>query len=118
MCALWTRGAGPRVTRFVREEMTKADFPMWARAARSIAARYKRGTPLDALAALSPPVPTLHLCVATPDSDTIAVQRDFAGRHPWFDVLPITASSHFPMLEIPDEMADAIVRFRADRSLR
>jgi pimeloyl-ACP methyl ester carboxylesterase len=118
MFAQWTRGAGPRVTRFVREEMTKADFPMWARAGRSIAARYKRGTPLDALAALSPPVPTLHLCVATPDSDTIAVQRDFAERHPWFAVAPLAASSHFPMLEIPDAMADAIARFRAERSLR
>ena len=118
MFAAWTRGAGPRVTRFVREEMSRADFPMWARAARSISARYKRGTPLDALAALSPAVPTLHLCVATPDSDTIAVQREFAGRHPWFEVVPLAASSHFPMLEIPDEMAGAIARFRAERSLR
>jgi pimeloyl-ACP methyl ester carboxylesterase len=116
--AMWTRGAGPRVTRYVREEMSQADFSMWSRAARSIAARYKRGTPLDALAALSPAVPTLHLCVATPDSDTIAVQREFGLRHPWFEVAPLAASSHFPMLEIPDEMAAAIARFRAERSLR
>lgn len=118
MFAMWTRGAGPRVTRFVREEMSRAEFPMWARAARSIAARYKRSTPLDALAGLTPPIPTVHLCVATPDSDVIAVQREFAERHPWFAVVPLAASSHFPMLEIPDEMADAIGRFLTERSLR
>lgn len=112
MFELWTRGASPRVTRFVREEMGRAEFPMWARAARAISTRYRQGSPLDALARLTPPVPTLHLCVAAPDSDVIAEQREFAADHPWFAVLPLPAASHFPMLEVPDEMAEAIGRFR------
>jgi pimeloyl-ACP methyl ester carboxylesterase len=117
MFETWTRGASPRVTRFVREEMSKAEFPMWSRAARAIAARYKQGTPLDALARLAPPVPTLHMCVAAQDSDVVAEQRQFAASHPWFEVAPLAAASHFPMLEIPDEMADEIARFRLERRI-
>jgi pimeloyl-ACP methyl ester carboxylesterase len=112
---LWTRGASPRVTRFVREEMGRAEFSMWARAARAISTRYKQGRPLDALARLAPHVPTLHLCVAAPDSDVVAEQRQFAEQHPWFEVAPLEASSHFPMLEVPDEMAESIARFRKER---
>jgi pimeloyl-ACP methyl ester carboxylesterase len=45
----------------------------------------------------------------------VAEQRQFAEQHPWFEVVPLQAASHFPMLEVPDEMAETIARFRKER---
>src|SRR5215216_1734735 len=67
--ATWLEGvSNSDVIRFVREVMSSYGFEMWARAGREITAAYARyGTPLKALAALDPPVPTLHLYGQPPE---------------------------------------------------
>lgn len=91
------------------------DFDMWARAGQEIAAAYARhGSPLRALAALTPPVPALHLYAQPDDPAHRAAQGAFAAAHPWFRPRRLEASSHFPALEVPDRVAAAIEAFLAE----
>lgn len=111
--SLWLRGSeNPELVQYVREDMGSYRFGMWARAGREIAAAYaKAGSPLRALASLDPPVSVLHLYAQPGDPEHWAAQRSFSAAHPWFRVARLEARSHFPMYEVPDEMATAIVRF-------
>lgn len=110
---LWLHGVdNPALSRFVREEMGAYGFEMWARAAREISAAYaKAGSPLQALSLLKPPVPVLHLYAQPEDAGYLAAQQSFAASHAWFHVRKMNARSHFPMFEIPGEMALAIEPF-------
>ncbi len=111
--ALWLHGVDSAgLIRFVREEMGAFGVDMWARAAREISAAYAQaGSPLQALAALDPAPPVLHLYAQPDDPGYLSAQESFAAAHPWFSVRKLHARSHFPMFEVPDEMASAIERF-------
>lgn len=104
------------VIRLVREVMGSYGFEMWARAAREIEAAYRReGNPLKALAALHPHVPVLHLYAQPADPGFLQAQHTFAATNSWFAVRKLNAKSHFPMLELPEDMANAIESFVANR---
>lgn len=113
---MWTKGvehAG--VLRYVREDMGSYSAAMWARAAREILAAYQReGNPLRALDALEPSVPVLHVYAQPDDAAFLEAQRAFAVAHPWFTVRKLDARSHFPTIEVPDEMESAIEAFLSD----
>jgi pimeloyl-ACP methyl ester carboxylesterase len=113
--SMWLQGLDiPALTHYVREDMGSYPFEMWARAGREISAAYaKTGSPLQALASLEPPVPVLHLYAQPDDPGYLAAQRSFSAAHPWFQVSRLGARSHFPMYEVPEEMAMAIERFVA-----
>ena len=113
--AMWVHGIdNPDLTRFVQDEIGAYGQAMWTRAAREIGAAYeKEGSPLQALSHLVPAIPVLHL-YAQPQTDAyLNAQQAFAAGHPWFRVRRLKASSHFPMFEVPDEMAVAIEQFVA-----
>ena len=112
--AQWLEGVhSPEVVNFVRDVMGSFEFDMWSRAGREIAAAYARyKNPLQALKGISPP-PTLHLYAQPSDPAYWQAQRDFAEAHPWFQVERVNACSHFPMLEVPEEISAAIERFAA-----
>jgi len=100
------------ITRHVREEMGSYGFEMWSRAAREMAAAQARhGSPLRALAALDSPVPTLHLYCQPRDAATLEEQRAFARKNDWFHVDRLDGYSHFPALELPEAVADAVLEF-------
>jgi len=100
------------LVRFVREEMGSYGFEMWARAAREISAAYaEMGTPLQILASLAPPVSVNHLYAQPDDPGYLAAQEFFASSNPWFKVRRLNARSHFPMFEVPNDMAKAIEEF-------
>ena len=113
--SMWLHGQQlPALTSYVREDMSSYGYEMWSRAGREVAAAYSReGNPLQALAALQPAVPTLHLYAQPDDPGYLAAQQAFAVTHPWFAVRKLDARSHFPMFEVPDEMAAAIEQFVA-----
>jgi len=113
--SMWLDGLDiPELTRYVRDDMGSYPFEMWARAGREIGSAYaKAGSPLQALAALNPHVPVLHMYAQPDDPEYLAAQRSFGVAHPWFQGLKLEARSHFPMLEVPDEMAAGIERFLA-----
>jgi pimeloyl-ACP methyl ester carboxylesterase len=110
---LWLHGvANAKVNAFVREGMGSYGFDMWSRAAREITAAYaKAGSPLKALAGLDPPVSALHLYAQPDDPEYLAAQRQFAAEHRWFQVRKLHARTHFPMFEVPADMAAAIESF-------
>ncbi|MBW3536562.1 MAG: alpha/beta hydrolase [Actinobacteria bacterium] len=92
--------------------MRKADDDMWARAAREIGGAFRRDpSPLEAIAALESPPPTLHLYAQPADEGFLGAQQRFAASHPWFAVERLDARSHFPMFEVPVAMAERIGEF-------
>jgi len=111
--AVWLGGvANPALIRFVQVEMGSYDFDMWSRAAREISSAYADlGIPIQILSSMTPPLPVMHLYAQPDDPRILAAQQLFAASHPWFHVQRLNARSHFPMYEVPDEMAKAIERF-------
>ena len=111
--SMWLEGVdNAEVIRFVREDMGSYGFECWARSGREISAAYAReGSPLRAWAFLAPPVPLLHLYARPPDPGYLAAQEAFAEEHAWFSVRKLEAHSHFPQIEVPDKVAEAIERF-------
>jgi pimeloyl-ACP methyl ester carboxylesterase len=105
--AMWTDGVDhPDVLHSVRR-MAGHGREMWARAGREIARSFEEhGAPVDVLRGLGCPV--LHLYAQPRDPAYLDAQQALAAAEPWFDVRRLDARSHFPMLEVPDEMAEAI----------
>ena len=102
----------PALIRFVREEMGSYGFDMWARAAREISSAYADlGVPIQILSRMNPSVPVMHLYAQPEDPRYLTAQELFAASHSWFSVQRLNARSHFPMYEVPDDMAKAIEDF-------
>jgi pimeloyl-ACP methyl ester carboxylesterase len=108
----WLAIDNPRLIRFVHETTGAHGFEMWARAAREIGAAYEReGSPLQALARLDPPLPTLHLVSQADDEASRSAENSFSASHPWYRSKKLGARSHFPMFEAPEETAAEIKDF-------
>jgi pimeloyl-ACP methyl ester carboxylesterase len=111
--SMWLEGvSNPAVSNFVQFGMGAFGREMWMRAGREIAAAYERHeNPLTALEKLEAPVPTLHIYAQPSDPAYWQAQQSFSADHPWFKAQRVNAVSHFPMLEVPEEMAEAIENF-------
>lgn len=108
----WLSGAPASVERHIRTEMESHGFEDWARAGREISAIYAQdGDPLQALSRLSPPVPVLHVYAEPRTPEYLSAQESFAQDHSWFAVRRLESVSHFPTLEVPDEIAGVITEF-------
>lgn len=113
--AMWTEGVDhPEVLASVRR-MGEHGTPMWSRAGREISAAFAaEPVPLDAAERLECPV--LHLYAQPEDPGFLAAQQAYAARHSWFEVKRLEARSHFPMLEVPQDMALLIEDFLTRRT--
>ncbi|HTO88636.1 MAG TPA: alpha/beta hydrolase [Thermoanaerobaculia bacterium] len=112
--SLWLLEAGRPITDYVHRTLGDYSFGMWARAGREIAAAYAReGNPLNALAALDPPTPSLHLYALPKDEAYRSAQEAFTQTHPWFQSRRLDGKTHFPPLETPEAVAAAIEEFLA-----
>jgi len=111
--AMWVRGVGrPDLERFIYGDMGSYEFDMWSRAGREISRAYAQfGSPLNAMAAFEPVVPVLHLYAQPEDPGYLMAQQSYADAHPWFHVHRLRAQSHFPMFEVPSDLAIAINNF-------
>jgi pimeloyl-ACP methyl ester carboxylesterase len=115
--ARWTTGVESQPVHDFIAQMTTFGFDMWSRAGREIGAAFiANPVPLDAIAGLAPPPPTLHLYAQPPDPEFLAAQQAFAASHPWFQVQRLDARSHFPTVEVPRDVAGAIDAFAAQIS--
>ncbi len=109
---MWTSDVTSRDVHDYVASMGQYGFEHWSRAGREIAAGFHdAGTPLAALASLTPVCPTLHLYAQPTDESYLAAQQQAATEHAWFQVSRLEAFSHFPMLEVPDAMAVEIETF-------
>jgi hypothetical protein len=48
------------------------------------------------------------------DPAFLAAQERFAGEHPWFTVENLPGTTHFAMIETPDQVAEVIEKFVVD----
>lgn len=104
----------PEVHRYVRR-MSRYGAEHWHRAGREVERSFAaEGAPVEALAALPEPCPTLHLYSRPADDALLAAQQEYSAAHPWFQAHRLPARSHFPMLEVPRQMATLIERFVAE----
>jgi pimeloyl-ACP methyl ester carboxylesterase len=109
--AMWSTGVDVPALHDYVASMGAYGATHWSRAGREIAASFAAApVPLDVLAALQP-CPTLHLYAQPATDDHLAAQREYAAEHPWFSVCRVDARSHFPMFEVPDQLAAAIEAF-------
>ena len=109
---MWLTAAPAGVGEEVRREMGAYDFDMCSRAARAITADYARyGNPLHALAVLDPKPEVLHVFSQPRTPEFLAAQETFSAANTGFSVKRLDGVSHFPPLELPDEMAAEIERF-------
>lgn len=110
--SMWTEGVDVRALHEYVASMGGYGFAAWARAGREIAAQFaSEPTPLEALARLAPPCPTIHLYAQPRDDGFLAAQQAFARQHPWFSVHRLDARSHFPMFEAPHAMVAVLEQF-------
>jgi pimeloyl-ACP methyl ester carboxylesterase len=111
LAGMWTDGLDLPELRAYVDSMCRYGQRHWQRAGREIATAFAdQPVPLEALAALQP-CPTLHLYAQPADDAVLDAQQRYAAAHPWFAVRRLEARSHFPMLEVPDDMAAAIEAF-------
>ncbi len=110
----WSSGVDvPAVHEYIAE-MRLADGSMWWRGAREIAARFRaEPVPLAVLEREPVPCPTLHLDTQRADPVLHGAQQDYSKRNSWFSVHRLAATSHFPMLEAPEELCERIQAFAA-----
>jgi pimeloyl-ACP methyl ester carboxylesterase len=111
--ALWTQDIDqPYLEEFIQYDMGRYDYGMWARAGREIESAYARyESPLAAFASYGGGIPVEHLFSQPDAPEYLAAQAAFSQAHPWFHVHKLHARSHFPMFEVPGEMADDIDTF-------
>lgn len=115
---MWTTGVDVQAVHDYVASMGEHGFDMWSRAGREIAGAFmKHGTPVAALAGLAEEqgvdCPTLHLYAQPGDDSYLEAQQGFAAENPWFQVHRLAATSHFPTLEVPEEIAGRIEAFVA-----
>jgi len=92
--------------------MRRHGAEMWMRSGREIMAGYERvGSPMHAWEDLAPTVPVLHIYGQPRDPAFLAAQEELAARHEWFSVRRLGGSTHFAMIETPEEVAHAIEAF-------
>ncbi|MTE16243.1 alpha/beta fold hydrolase [Nocardia aurantiaca] len=110
---MWTRGIDSPAVHAHVARMSTHGFDMWARAGREIAAGFAaNGSPVAALEALA--CPALHVYAQPTDDEFLSAQKAYAAAHPSFHVQRLDASSHFPVLEVPGEIATAIEAFAGE----
>ena len=109
---IWKAGTdNPEINTAV-SVMNEHRADMWMRSGREIAAGYERvGSPTEAWASLDPPVPVLHVYGQPHDPGFLAAQDDFAAEHSWFTVRHLPGTTHFAMIETPEQVVEAIEEF-------
>ncbi|QUW65105.1 alpha/beta hydrolase [Pseudomonas synxantha] len=100
------------VLNHLRNEMPWFHGEMWQRACREIEANYRTwGSPLERMVALPQKPDICHIYSQPLSQDYRQLQLDFAAGHAWFHPRHVPGRTHFPSLENPAEVAQAIGEF-------
>ena len=109
LVGMWLGGGPPPVVDAIRAMTQRYGFAMWARAARAISAAFAReGTATMALARLASPPPIVHVYAQPRAPEYLGAHEAFGREHPWFHFRRVEGATHFPTLEAPDAVIDAI----------
>ncbi|WP_158811773.1 alpha/beta fold hydrolase [Beijerinckia sp. L45] len=100
------------VINHIRTEMPWFKGEMWMRACREIEKAYRHwGSPLDRMQALAKKPEVLHIYSQPLSAEYRDFQAAFAKDHPWFHPCHVTGQTHFPTLESPVAVSEAIRSF-------
>lgn len=100
------------VINHIRTEMPWFKGEMWVRACREIEKAYRKwGSPLDRMEALKEKPAVMHVYSQPLSEEYRQFQRGYADQHPWFEPAHIPGQTHFPTLESPVQVAEAIRTF-------
>jgi pimeloyl-ACP methyl ester carboxylesterase len=100
------------VINHIRNEMTFFHGTMWMRACREIEKAYRHwGSPLDRMKAVPFELKVRHIYSQPLSAEYRKFQTDFAAGNPWFEPVHIEGRTHFPTLENPGPVANAIRAF-------
>jgi pimeloyl-ACP methyl ester carboxylesterase len=103
------------VKNHIRNEMAWFNGEMWMRACREIEKSYRKwGSPLDRMKALPNRLEVAHIYSQPLSEDYRKFQQDFSAKNPWFHPVHINGRTHFPTLESPGPVAEAIRNFYAN----
>jgi pimeloyl-ACP methyl ester carboxylesterase len=96
----------------VNNEMAGYSFEMWARSGREIAKAYRKwGNPMRRMAALKEHRPITHIYSQPFELEYAQAQLDFAAENDWYKPNKLPGRTHFPTLEQPKTVAQAIRDF-------
>lgn len=107
------------VIRLIKNEMASYGYDMWKKSAKAIGSAYKNfGAPFNALIALKPLVPVLHLYSQPDDNAYLVSQENISASHEWFKVRKLNLKSHFLTIELPELAASIVEHFITEELLQ
>ncbi len=90
----------------VRYQSGGHGFDTWARAGRVIENAYATwGSPMGRMERLTDPRPIRHVFSHPKSAAYDAIHEEFRGRHPWFSYTRLDGETHFPGIELPEQVA-------------
>ncbi|ERG69238.1 hypothetical protein HMPREF9336_04382 [Segniliparus rugosus ATCC BAA-974] len=103
----WLAGSdNAAVKRHIRDEMGGFGFDVWARAGRVIETAYRAwGSPMERMLRLAEPRPVRHVFNGAAGSEDELLHERFHQEHPWFTYRRLDGKTHFPALELPEQVA-------------
>ncbi|MER7505743.1 alpha/beta hydrolase [Nonomuraea pusilla] len=103
----WLAGSSNEaVLHHMTQECGGFGFDMWSRACRVIEGLYDTwGSPMNRMERLSEPRPIRHVFSHPRSAAYDAAQEEFRRRNPWFSYTRLDGETHFPGVELPDEVA-------------
>jgi pimeloyl-ACP methyl ester carboxylesterase len=100
------------VINHMKKEMAWFSGEMWMRACREILRAYdKYESPLKRMEGLAQKPRITHIYSQPLSEDYRKFQQDYSVEHPWFTPIHIPGQTHFPTLENPEAVAQAIIDF-------
>jgi pimeloyl-ACP methyl ester carboxylesterase len=112
--AMWTDGVDSPAVHADVASMGEYGVGMWSGAGREIERSFAaEPVPAIAFGDFTPSCPILHVYAQPRDPGHLAAQQACAAEPPWFRVHRVGATSHFPCLEVPDEVAAVVDEFVA-----
>lgn len=103
----------------LNKEMAAFGFDMWARSCRVIESSYNKWeSPMKRMAGLEMERPIMHIYSQAPVEGYEEMQRKFIETHQWFDFTLIEGLTHFPTIESPDAVVEAIHQFASQLAVK
>jgi hypothetical protein len=85
---------------------------MWSRACRVIENAYDTwGSPMGRMEQLTEPRPIRHVFSHPKSAEYDALHEEFRKRNPWFSYTRLDGETHFPGIELPEQVAGELFDF-------